>query len=67
MNVTEIIEGRKLKWFGHVKGIMTEKIIRVILDWIAEGKRRSKRKEQQMNDVRRRCPEESWLKKSQKI
>ena len=39
-NILEVIEGRKLRWFGHIKRMGEDRIPKMILKWNAEGRSR---------------------------
>jgi hypothetical protein len=49
-NILEVIEEKRLRWFGHVERIPGNRLPRTILEWEPEGPRR------------RRRPKERWSK-----
>ena len=53
-NILEVIEERKMRWFGHVERMGEDRIPKMILEWNAEGRRRrGKPREQWMDGIRR--------------
>jgi hypothetical protein len=48
-NILEVIEEKRLRWFGHVKRMPENRLPLKILEWDPEGTRR------------RRRPEERWI------
>jgi hypothetical protein len=38
-NILEVIEEKRLRWFGHVKRMPGNRLPRKILEWEPEGKR----------------------------
>jgi hypothetical protein len=39
----DIIVNKRLKWYGHVKRMSEERIPKLIIEWIPEGRRKSGR------------------------
>jgi hypothetical protein len=53
-NILEVIEEKRLRWFGHVKIMAGNRLPRKILEWEPEGtRRRGRPKERWINGVRR--------------
>jgi hypothetical protein len=53
-NISEVIQEKRLRWFGHVKGMPGNRLQLKILEWEPEGKRRRGRpKERWIDGVRR--------------
>jgi hypothetical protein len=53
-NILEVIEEKRLRWFGHVKRMPGNRLPRKVLEWEPEGTRRSGRpKEKWIDGVRR--------------
>jgi hypothetical protein len=53
-NILEVIEEKRLRWFGHVKRMPGNRLPLKILEWEPEGKRRRGRpKERWIDGVRR--------------
>jgi hypothetical protein len=53
-NILEVIEEKRLRWFGHVKRMPGNRLPRKILEWEPEGRRRRGRpKERWIDGVRR--------------
>ena len=53
-NILEVIEERKLRWFGHFTRMEEDRIPKMIFEWNAEGKRRrGKPQEKLMDEIRR--------------
>ena len=50
-NILEVIDERKLRWFGHIKRMGEDKIPKMNLEWNSEGRRRR----------RRGKPQEKWM------
>lgn len=51
-DIVEVIEEKRLSWFGHVKRMEDSRIPKRILEWHAEGRRgRGRPKERWMNGV----------------
>jgi hypothetical protein len=50
-NILEVIEEKRLRWFGHVKRMPGNRLPRKILEWEPEGTRRRGR------------PKERWIDK----
>jgi hypothetical protein len=54
-NILEVIEERRLRWFGHVKRMPGNRLRLKILEWEPEGtRRRGRPKERWIDRVRRR-------------
>jgi hypothetical protein len=53
-NILEIIEEKRLRWFGHVKRMPGNRLPLKVLEWEPEGTRRRRRpKERWIDGVRR--------------
>ena len=53
-NILEVIEERKLRWFGHITRMGEDRIPKMILEWNAEGRRRrGKPQEKWMDGIKR--------------
>jgi hypothetical protein len=53
-NILEVIEEKRIRWFGHVKRMPGKRLPLKILEWQPEGKRRRGRpKERWIDGVRR--------------
>jgi hypothetical protein len=39
-DIIDIIEKEKLQWYGHVKRMPLERIPKLIMEWIPEGRRK---------------------------
>jgi hypothetical protein len=53
-NILEVIEEKRLRWFGHVRRMPGNRLPLKILEWEPEGKRRRGRpKERCIDGVRR--------------
>jgi hypothetical protein len=53
-NILEVTEAKRLRWFGHVKGMPVNRLPLKILEWEPEGtRRRGRRKERWIDGVRR--------------
>jgi hypothetical protein len=53
-NILEVIEEKRLRWFGHVKRMPGNRLPLKILEWEPEGTRRNRRhKERRIDGVRR--------------
>jgi hypothetical protein len=50
-NILEVVEEKRLRWFGHVKRMPGNRLPLKILEWEPEGKRRPK--ERWIGEVRR--------------
>jgi hypothetical protein len=54
-NILEVIEEKRLRWFGHVKRMPGNRLPLKILEWEPEGtRRRGRSKERWIDGVRRR-------------
>ena len=42
-NIADIIEQKRLQWYGHVKRMPEERIPKLIMDWIPRERRKSGR------------------------
>ena len=51
--LTDIIEQKRLQWYGHVKRIPEERIPKLIMDWIPQERRKGGR------------PRNTWITRSQ--
>jgi hypothetical protein len=45
----DIIEKKRLKWYGHLKRMPEERIPKLILEWVPEERRK------------RECPRKTWM------
>ena len=55
-NIVEVIEERWLRWFGHLKGVRSERIPKkIFLEWNSKGSRRKGKPIEQWMDGLRRC------------
>jgi hypothetical protein len=52
--ILEVIEEKRLRWFGHVKRMPGNRLPRKILDWEPEGTRRRERPKERWTDGVRR-------------
>jgi hypothetical protein len=53
-DILEVIEEKRLRWFGHVKRLPGNRLPRKILEWEPEGtRRRGRPKERWIDGVRR--------------
>jgi hypothetical protein len=53
-NILEVIEEKRLRWFGHVKRMPGNRLPRKILEWERDGTlRKGRRKEKWIDRVRR--------------
>jgi hypothetical protein len=53
-NILEVIEEKRLRWFGHVKRMPGNRLPLKILEWKPEGtRRRGRHKERWIDGVRR--------------
>jgi hypothetical protein len=53
-NILEVIEEKRLRWFGHVKRMPGNRLLLKILEWEPEGtRRRGRPKERWIDGVRR--------------
>jgi hypothetical protein len=52
-NILEVIEEKRLRWFGHVKRMPENRLPRKILEWEPEGTLRGRPKERWIDGVRR--------------
>jgi hypothetical protein len=48
-DIIEIIERKRLQWYGHVKGMQEDRLPKLIMEWIP-GERR-----------KRGCPRKTWM------
>jgi hypothetical protein len=48
-DIIDIIEKKSLQWYGHVKRMAEERISKLIMEWIPEGRRK------------RRRPRKTWM------
>jgi hypothetical protein len=48
-DIIDIIEKKILQWYGHVKRMPEERIPKLIMEWIPEGRRK------------RGCPRKTWV------
>ena len=39
-DIIYIIEQKRLQWYGHVKRMPEERILKLIMDWIPQGRRK---------------------------
>jgi hypothetical protein len=54
-NILEVIEGKRLRWFGHIKRMPGNRLPLKTLEWEPEGtRRRGRPKERWIDGVRRR-------------
>ena len=53
-NILEVIEERKLIWFGHVTRMGEDRIPKIILEYNAEGRRRRGKPQKKWKDGIRR-------------
>jgi hypothetical protein len=53
-NILEVIEEKRLRWFGHVKRMTGNRLPLKILEWEPEGTRRSERSKKRWIDGVRR-------------
>jgi hypothetical protein len=53
-NILEVTEEKRLRWFGHVKGMPGNRLTLKILEWVPEGtRRRGRPKDRWIDGVRR--------------
>jgi hypothetical protein len=48
-DIIDIIEKKTLSWYGHVKRMPEERILKLILEWVPEERRKSG------------CPKKKWM------
>ena len=48
-DIIDIIEQKRLQWYGHVKRMPEERIVKLIMDWIPLERRK------------RGCPKKTWM------
>jgi len=49
LDIVDIIESKRLQWYGHVKRMQEERLPKLIMEWIP-GERR-----------KRGCPKKTWM------
>jgi hypothetical protein len=59
-NILEVIEEKRLRWFGHVKRMPGNRLPLKILEWEPEGMRRRGRPEERWIDGARRSRDKPW-------
>jgi hypothetical protein len=48
-DITDIIQKKRLQWYGHVKRMAEDRMPKLIMEWIPEEKRK------------RGCPRKTWM------
>ena len=48
-DIIDIIEKKRLRWYGHVKRMQEERIPKLIMEWIPQDRRK------------RGCPRKTWM------
>ena len=48
-DIIDIIERKRLQWYGHVKRMQEERLPKLIMEWIPEERRK------------RGCPRKTWM------
>jgi hypothetical protein len=66
-NILEVIEGKRLRWFGHVKRMPGNRLPLKILEWEPEGTRRSERSKKRWIDGVRRSMTNHGLREEDNI
>jgi len=49
LDIRDIIQKKRLQWYGHVKRMSEERIPKLIMEWIPLGRRK------------RRSPRKTWM------
>jgi hypothetical protein len=59
-NIKDIIEKKRLQWYGHVKRMPEERIPQLIMEWIPQKRRKSVRPRKTSSHDNRNLEPDQW-------